>query len=158
MEILNKSTNVSHCLIVNNQQLQKYEKSGNESNAGTDISKQMLLDIKVTLRIIMCFYLLRKSLYNATCLIISYFLFHEKSLYKNRLQIPAALLPSAYRRLTIQFGKSVNNWLYLHFCYPILTAPSAVCNWQFRIYAWLTHNYEVITTTDWPILWCMGFL
>lgn len=52
-----------------------YEKSGNESNAGTDISKQMLLDIRVILRIIMCFYLLRKSLYNATCLIISYFLF-----------------------------------------------------------------------------------
>ncbi len=33
---LRNSLNVSHCPIVNNQQLQKYEKSGNESNAGTD--------------------------------------------------------------------------------------------------------------------------
>lgn len=68
-----------------------YEKSRDESNADTDLSKQMLLDIGVILRINMCFYLLRKFL------------------YKNRLQIPAALLPSAYRRPTIQFGKSVNH-------------------------------------------------
>ena len=63
MEILNKSTNVSHCPIVNNQQLQMYEKSRDESNADTDLSKQMLLDIGVILRINMCFYLLRKFLY-----------------------------------------------------------------------------------------------
>lgn len=42
-----------------------YEKSGNESNADTDLGKQMLLDIGVgvILRINMCFYLLRKFLY-----------------------------------------------------------------------------------------------
>lgn len=40
-----------------------YEKSRDESNADTDLSKQMLLDIGVILRINMCFYLLRKFLY-----------------------------------------------------------------------------------------------